>query len=83
MYRSDRTGFIQDFYRIYPVKTRKYRSKSVLHPFFAFSIFTTYSEQKSPDFLLLLEIRAFFFGDPSENRTPDTLLKRQVLCRLS
>ena len=23
------------------------------------------------------------FGDPSEIRTPDTLLKRQVLCRLS
>ena len=24
-----------------------------------------------------------FFGDPLEIRTPDTLLKRQVLCRLS
>ena len=23
------------------------------------------------------------FGDPSEARTPDTLLKRQVLCQLS
>jgi hypothetical protein len=23
------------------------------------------------------------FGDPAEIRTPDTLLKRQVLCRLS
>ena len=24
-----------------------------------------------------------FFGDPAEIRTPDTLLKRQVLCQLS
>ena len=27
--------------------------------------------------------RVFLFGDPAEIRTPDTLLKRQVLCRLS
>ena len=26
---------------------------------------------------------SFHFGDPAEIRTPDTLLKRQVLCRLS
>ena len=26
---------------------------------------------------------ALLFGDPSEARTPDTLLKRQVLCQLS
>ncbi len=27
--------------------------------------------------------RGFIIGDPSEARTPDTLLKRQVLCQLS
>ena len=27
--------------------------------------------------------RVFLFGDPAEIRTPDTLLKRQVLCQLS
>ena len=27
--------------------------------------------------------RVLLFGDPAEIRTPDTLLKRQVLCRLS
>ena len=27
--------------------------------------------------------RGVSFGDPAEIRTPDTLLKRQVLCRLS
>ena len=26
---------------------------------------------------------SFRFGDPAEIRTPDTLLKRQVLCQLS
>ncbi len=26
---------------------------------------------------------AFYFGEPSEIRTPDTLIKSQVLCRLS
>ena len=29
------------------------------------------------------ESRVFLFGDPSGIRTPDPLLKRQLLCRLS
>ena len=35
--------------------------------------------QKNPDIIKM----SGFFGDPPEIRTPDTLLKRQVLCRLS
>ena len=30
-----------------------------------------------------IRMDGFFFGDPPEIRTPDTLLKRQVLCLLS
>ncbi len=35
---------------------------------------------KSPQ---TIGITGFFCGDPAGIRTPDTLLKRQVLCRLS
>ncbi len=33
--------------------------------------------------LALVDKRGFFDGEPAGIRTPDTLLKRQVLCRLS
>ena len=38
-----------------------------------------YEGQKNPDIIKM----SGFFGDPPEIRTPDTLLKRQVLCLLS
>ena len=32
---------------------------------------------------ILSSVHADIFGDPSEIRTPDTLIKSQVLCQLS
>ncbi len=40
-------------------------------------------KSKNLQFLKIKQLQAFCVGDPPETRTPDTLLKRQVLYRLS
>ena len=40
-------------------------------------------KNKSLKPLILQRVQGFFTGDPSEIRTPDTLIKSQVLCQLS
>ena len=48
--------------------------------FYAYSLFTLTYYLKKP---VSIELTGFFLGAPAEIRTPDTLLKRQVLCLLS
>ena len=54
-----------------------------------YGIIIEFSSLKSPEtvdatgFSPVASIPFWFYGDPAEIRTPDTLLKRQVLCRLS
>ena len=40
-------------------------------------------QNKNPETVIYQRFRDFSFGDPSEIRTPDTLIKSQVLYRLS
>ena len=54
-----------------------------------YGIIREFPSEKSPEtvdatgFSPVASIPFCFYGDPAEIRTPDTLLKRQVLCRLS
>ena len=43
----------------------------------------SYCKEKTTIYGCFNRISWFYFGEPPEIRTPDTLLKRQVLCRLS
>ena len=66
--------------RIQSFRTGYYNTASaVANAVLVSGVLTTqnYKTKKTP------ERMSFLFGDPSENRTPDTMIKSHVLCQLS